>query len=187
MSAAPSLTEILDREWSLLIGGRPAPPPGGRYYDDESPVTEEIIAAVPERHATELALLDAIDGGHPVTAMHAGVAVAADTLRLFAGLAIELEGATVPASAEHLHLTVREPYGVVGRIIPFNHPIMFAAAKVAAPLVAGNTVILKPPDSARHFTGVPFGGFKRSGTGREESLDELLSYTQLKTVNIMLA
>jgi len=189
MSAtAPSLTEILDREWPLLIGGRPAPPAGGRYYDDESPVTEEIIAAVPdgdaadigaaveaaapaaaawrrvaargrgaivaelaavlERHAAELALLDAIDGGHPVTAMHADVAMAADTLRLFAGLAIELKGATVPASAEHLHLTVREPYGVVGRIIPFNHPIMFAAAKIAAPLVAGNAVILKPPDSA---------------------------------------
>jgi 2-formylbenzoate dehydrogenase len=188
VSAAPGLTEILDREWSLLIGGRPARPVGGRYYDDESPVTEEIIAAVPdgdaadigaaveaaapaaaawrrvaarsrgaivtelasvlERHAAELALLDAVDGGHPVTAMHGDVAVAADTLRLFAGLAIELKGATVPASAEHLHLTVREPYGVVGRIIPFNHPIMFAAAKIAAPLVAGNAVILKPPDSA---------------------------------------
>ena len=188
MSPAPSLTEILDRDWSLLIGGRPAPPAGGRYYDDESPVTEEVIAAVPdadaadigaavavagpaaaawrrvaardrgavvaelasvlERHAAELALLDAIDGGHPVTAMRADVAVAADTLRLFAGLAIELKGATVPASAEHLHLTVREPYGVVGRIIPFNHPIMFAAAKIAAPLVAGNAVILKPPDTA---------------------------------------
>jgi hypothetical protein len=37
-----------------------------------------------------------------------------------------------------------------------------------------------------HFPGVPFGGMKRSGVGREESLDELLSYTQLKTVNIML-
>jgi hypothetical protein len=37
---------------------------------------------------------------------------------------------------------------VVGRIIPFNHPIMFAAGKIAAPLVAGNAVILKPPDAA---------------------------------------
>jgi 2-formylbenzoate dehydrogenase len=188
VSDAPSLTKILDRDWPLLIAGRPASPAGGRYYDDESPVTEEVIAAVPdadaadigaaveaaapaavawrrvaardrgavvaelagvlERHAAELALLDAIDGGHPVTAMRADVAVAADTLRLFAGLAIELKGATVPASAEHLHLTVREPYGVVGRIIPFNHPIMFAAAKIAAPLVAGNAVILKPPDTA---------------------------------------
>ena len=58
------------------------------------------------------------------------------------------------------------------------------AHRVAAALEAGYVWV---NGSARHFTGVPFGGFKRSGTGREESLDELLSYTQLKTVNIMLA
>jgi 2-formylbenzoate dehydrogenase len=80
--------------------------------------------------------------------MHVDVAIAADTLRLFAGLAIELKGSTIPATAQHLHLTVREPFGLVGRIIPFNHPLMFAAGKIAAPLVAGNVVILKPPDAA---------------------------------------
>jgi acyl-CoA reductase-like NAD-dependent aldehyde dehydrogenase len=40
--------------------------------------------------------------------------------------------------------------------------------------------------SAAHFTGVPFGGVKLSGIGREESLDELLSYTQLKAINVMM-
>jgi len=188
MTAAPGLGALLDREWSLLIGGRSVPARSGRFYDDESPVTEGAIAAVPDgdaadvdaaaaaavraaagwrrvpprergalvaelarvlqEHADELALLDAIDGGHPVTSMHLDVAMGADTLRLFAGLAIELKGATIPATAENLHLTVREPCGVVGRIIPFNHPIMFAAGKIAAPLVAGNTVILKPPETA---------------------------------------
>jgi acyl-CoA reductase-like NAD-dependent aldehyde dehydrogenase len=39
-------------------------------------------------------------------------------------------------------------------------------------------------DSARHFPGVPFGGFKDSGIGREESFEELVSYTQVKNVNI---
>jgi 2-formylbenzoate dehydrogenase len=106
------------------------------------------LARALEEHADELTLLDAIDGGHPVTAMHTDVAIAASMLRLFAGLAIELKGSTIPATAEHLHLTVREPFGVVGRIIPFNHPLMFAAGKIAAPLVAGNAVILKPPESA---------------------------------------
>ncbi len=177
-----------DREWTLLIGGRPAAARSGQYYPDESPVTEQVIAAVPdggaddvnaavraavpaaaqwrrvparergavvaglaqilERNAAELAMLDAIDGGHPVTGMHLDVAIAADMLRLFAGLAIELKGSTIPASGQHLHLTVREPFGVVGRIIPFNHPLMFAAGKIAAPLVAGNAVIVKPPDIA---------------------------------------
>jgi 2-formylbenzoate dehydrogenase len=106
------------------------------------------LARVLEEHADELTLLDAIDGGHPVTAMHIDVAIAASMLRLFAGLAIELKGSTIPATAEHLHLTVRQPFGLVGRIIPFNHPLMFAAGKIAAPLVAGNAVILKPPESA---------------------------------------
>jgi 2-formylbenzoate dehydrogenase len=106
------------------------------------------LARVLEEHADELTLLDAIDGGHPVTAMYTDVAIAASMLRLFAGLAIELKGSTIPATAEHLHLTVREPFGLVGRIIPFNHPLMFAAGKIAAPLVAGNAVILKPAESA---------------------------------------
>jgi acyl-CoA reductase-like NAD-dependent aldehyde dehydrogenase len=59
-------------------------------------------------------------------------------------------------------------------------PVRTAAA---AALEAGYVWI---NGSSRHFTGVPFGGVKLSGIGREESLGELLSYTQLKTVNVML-
>src|SRR4029077_18468274 len=51
-------------------------------------------------------------------------------------------------SGKNLHFTIREPYGVVGRIIPFNHPIKFAANALAAPLVAGNCGALKPPDTS---------------------------------------
>jgi 2-formylbenzoate dehydrogenase len=97
-------------------------------------------------HREELAFLDALDGGFPVTNMRNDVGWAADVLELFADWALELGGETIPASAEHLHYTTREPFGVVGRIVPFNHPIFFAAGKVAAPLVAGNTVVLKPAD-----------------------------------------
>src|SRR5260370_33836942 len=50
--------------------------------------------------------------------------------------------------AKNLHFTLGEPYGVVGRIIPFNHPIKFAANALAAPLMAGNTVVLKPPETS---------------------------------------
>ena len=42
-------------------------------------------------------------------------------------------------------------------------------------------------DAATHFAGVPFGGHKASGIGSEESLEELISYTQLKSVNVRLA
>jgi betaine-aldehyde dehydrogenase len=39
--------------------------------------------------------------------------------------------------------------------------------------------------ASQHWVGVPFGGYKQSGMGREESIDELLACTQLKTVNVM--
>ena len=47
-----------------------------------------------------------------------------------------------------VNFSVREPLGVVGRIIPFNHPFMFCAGKSAAPLAAGNTVVVKPPEQS---------------------------------------
>jgi 2-formylbenzoate dehydrogenase len=99
-------------------------------------------------HAGELAVLDAIDAGLPVTAMRTDVTWAVELMTLFADWAMELKGDTVPASAEHLHFTERRPYGVVARIIPYNHPLFFAAGKIAAPLVAGNAVVLKPADQA---------------------------------------
>jgi betaine-aldehyde dehydrogenase len=47
-----------------------------------------------------------------------------------------------------VNFSVREPRGVVGRIIPFNHPFMFCAGKSGAPLATGNTVVMKPPEQA---------------------------------------
>ncbi|MEV0621582.1 aldehyde dehydrogenase family protein [Nonomuraea sp. NPDC050404] len=102
------------------------------------------LAGILREEKEELATLDALDLGSPYREMLLDVERAAQSLELFADCALELRGEVIPASGEHLHYTVREPYGVVGRILPFNHPIMFAAGKIAAPLVAGNTVILKP-------------------------------------------
>ena len=48
----------------------------------------------------------------------------------------------------NLNYTVREPLGVVARIVAYNHPLMFAAVKIGAPLAAGNTVIIKAPEQA---------------------------------------
>lgn len=97
-------------------------------------------------HRAELALLDALDGGNPVTAMEADVDAAASALRHFADWGMALKGETIPASAGNLHYTVREPFGVVARILPYNHPIMFAGSRIAAPLMAGNAVVVKAPD-----------------------------------------
>lgn len=104
------------------------------------------LADALEARGLDLALLDSIDGGAPIGVMAMDVRIAAETLRYFAGLALELKGATIPASS-NVHFTERQPFGVVARIIPFNHPVMFAASKIAAPLVAGNTVVLKPAEA----------------------------------------
>ncbi len=104
------------------------------------------MASILRANTDELAALDAADVGNPVAAMRNDVAWACEVLEMFADWATGIGGATVPASVEHLHFTTRQPYGVVARIIPFNHPLFFAAAKIAAPLAAGNCVILKPAD-----------------------------------------
>ena len=96
-------------------------------------------------HAEELATIDAVDAGFALPVMRLDVGAAATLLEIMADHALALGGETFPLS-DNLHYTVREPYGVVGRIVPFNHPLFFAAGKVAAPLVAGNAVVLKAPD-----------------------------------------
>lgn len=199
--------------------------------------------------------------------MKGDVFLAAEFLDYFAGLSSELKGDSIPTPGDTLNLTLREPYGVIGRIIPFNHPVFCAGGKIAAALGAGNTVLLKPAGetfargflvepmifdgvtmsmrpareeifgpalsvltwkdrkrviaeanqvvygltasirtndinlaldtarrieaghlwingSSRHFIGVPFGGYQQSVLGREKSLEELLSYTQVKNVNV---
>jgi betaine-aldehyde dehydrogenase len=96
--------------------------------------------------AETYAMLDALNGGNTIQALRPDVQHAARMHEYFAGLAPELKGETIPATATTFNFTLREPYGVVGRIVPFNHPIMFAASRLAAPLIAGNTVVLKCAD-----------------------------------------
>lgn len=98
--------------------------------------------------AEEILRIEVMDTGNTITKMRGDVETAGDALDYYAGLGREIKGETVPASADNMHFTLREPYGVVARIIPFNHPIKFAANALAAPLIAGNTVVLKPPEQS---------------------------------------
>jgi acyl-CoA reductase-like NAD-dependent aldehyde dehydrogenase len=104
------------------------------------------LATVFREHKDRLAAIESADCGHPISAMYGDIETAADTLETYAGWALELKGETVPASNETLNYTLRQPYGVVGRIVPFNHPAMFFGAKAAAPLLAGNALVMKPPE-----------------------------------------
>lgn len=97
-------------------------------------------------HGEELALIDAQDCGNPLTGMKFDVGLGATLMEFFAGLTTELKGETIPQVGGKTTFVTREPLGVVARLVPFNHPFMFAAAKIAAPLAAGNAVILKPSE-----------------------------------------
>ncbi|WP_020563306.1 aldehyde dehydrogenase family protein [Methylosarcina fibrata] len=102
------------------------------------------------QHADELAELEALDNGKPVTvARSADVALAADIFHYMAGWATKLHGLTIPLSVPYLpdanfHCYTRlEPVGVVGQIIPWNFPLLMAAWKLSPALTTGCTVVLK--------------------------------------------
>jgi betaine-aldehyde dehydrogenase len=98
--------------------------------------------------ADRLALIDAVDSGNAITGMRGDMRWSADALEFFAGLVTEIKGETSSHGPRHLNFTRRQPYGVVGKINPFNHPFRFCAEKAAAPLAAGNCVVIKGSEQA---------------------------------------
>jgi betaine-aldehyde dehydrogenase len=106
------------------------------------------VAQVLRDNAFELALLDAANCGNPIIEMQRDALIATAQIDYYAGLATEVKGETLPMGEGILNYTLREPYGVCARIVAYNHPIMFTAAKMAPPLIAGNAVIMKPPYQA---------------------------------------
>jgi betaine-aldehyde dehydrogenase len=108
----------------------------------------ELLADRIEKNADELALFDAVDAGNAIVGMHGDMIWTAEWLRYCAGLITEIKGETFSQGDRHLNLTRRQPYGVVAKINPFNHPFRFCAEKAAAPLAAGNTVVIKGSEQA---------------------------------------
>jgi phenylacetaldehyde dehydrogenase len=104
------------------------------------------LAYLMEQHLEELAEIESMDNGKPVSvARVADVPLAIDLFRYMAGWATKIMGHTFPISlpGEYLSYTLREPIGVVGQIIPWNFPLLMAAWKLGPALAAGCTVVLK--------------------------------------------
>jgi len=118
----------------------------GTHVFERGARLRELAAAI--RTRTDVLELEAADTGNTIASLGDDLHLAATYLEFVAGLGIEIKGESVPATAENIHFTMREPYGVVGRIVPFNHPFLFAAAHLGAPLIAGNAVVLKSPDQS---------------------------------------
>jgi betaine-aldehyde dehydrogenase len=131
---------------AAVDAGKAAFPAWSRLHvDDRVKHCKQFAAAVRGR-ARELGMLDAIDSGNPFLPMIDDAKKGAGLHDFFGGLGMEIKGQTIPTPGGGLNYTRLQPFGVVARIIPYNHPISFAAGKIAPALVAGNTVVLKPAD-----------------------------------------
>jgi acyl-CoA reductase-like NAD-dependent aldehyde dehydrogenase len=104
-------------------------------------------AALIREQSEELARLESLDVGKPIKFTRGiDVPTVIDTLEYYAGLASGIEGAVRQTVMPSFAYTRREPVGVVGVITPFNFPLIMSMTKIAAALVAGNTVVHKPAE-----------------------------------------
>lgn len=118
------------REWGRLT------------YAERSRAVRQV-ADVLRGNADLFGLLDTLETGNVYGAMRRDAGYGADAIDYLAGVGLELKGEATQLDG-NLHYTRREPFGVALRLLPFNHPIMSAGAALAAPLLTGNAVILKP-------------------------------------------
>jgi acyl-CoA reductase-like NAD-dependent aldehyde dehydrogenase len=102
------------------------------------------LADLIKKNSEELARLESRNGGKPITSARGEIIGASLVFDYYAGAANKIFGQTIPVSKPGIDLTLREPIGVVGLIVPWNFPLLMAAWKVAPALAAGNTAILKP-------------------------------------------
>ncbi len=107
------------------------------------------LARLITSRADELATIETSDMGKPITvSKKVDLRAAPEAVEYVAGMAGKIEGRTVPVPGRFLNYTVREPYGVVAGIIPWNYPLLQAVWKIAPAVMAGNTVVLKPAEQA---------------------------------------
>ncbi len=107
------------------------------------------IADALESKVEDLARTLALETGNALrTQARPEAKLTVDILRYFGGLGGELKGETIPFGEHVLSYTRREPFGVVGAIVPWNAPVLLSALKIAPAICAGNTIVLKAAEDA---------------------------------------
>ena len=97
-------------------------------------------------HGEELSRDEARNVGKPIRDARDEVALAANCFEYYAGTTNKVGGQTIPGAAPGILMTLREPVGVCGIIVPWNFPIAITSWKVAPALAMGNTVVVKPAE-----------------------------------------
>ncbi len=106
------------------------------------------MARLVAERTDELARLEALDVGKPLREARADALALARYLEFYAGAADKLHGETIPYQRGYTVLTLREPHGVTGHIIPWNYPMQIIGRSVVGALAAGNATVLKPAEEA---------------------------------------
>ncbi|HSK40885.1 MAG TPA: aldehyde dehydrogenase family protein [Arenibaculum sp.] len=99
-------------------------------------------------HGEELARIEAADVGKPLRQARADVVACARYFEFYGGAADKIHGTTIPFRDGYTVLTLREPHGVTGHIIPWNYPLQILGRSIGAALAMGNACVLKPAEDA---------------------------------------
>jgi betaine-aldehyde dehydrogenase len=92
----------------------------------------------------DLAMMEARNGGKPISAARGEIEIVANTFEYWGGAANKIFGETIPIVPPGLDVTLREPVGVCVLIVPWNFPSAIGSWKIAPALACGNTAIVKP-------------------------------------------
>ena len=106
------------------------------------------LGALVLEHADDLARIEALDVGKPLTQARADVTALARYMEFYGGAADKVHGSTIPFLEGYTVYTLREPHGVTGHIIPWNYPMQIIGRSVGAALAMGNACVLKPAEEA---------------------------------------
>jgi betaine-aldehyde dehydrogenase len=164
VAAAVERARIAQREWRRVPGL------------DKAKLLHDVATRIRAMHR-ELAQTMTREGGKPMIENLDEIEWTTACFDYYAELGRHSRGSSIPPSFEHqVNFTVKEPFGVVAAIVPFNYPLLLMAWKVAPALAAGNTVVIKPAEEtplatlmlARAFDVLPPGvvGIV-TGTGSE--------------------
>ncbi|MBJ7404197.1 MAG: aldehyde dehydrogenase family protein [Bradyrhizobium sp.] len=104
------------------------------------------IADLFEADAERFVVLESMDVGKPVREARLDVSLAIDHFRYFAGVIRSHSDEVAMIDEQTMSLTINEPIGVVGQVIPWNFPLLMAAWKIAPAIATGNTVVIKPSE-----------------------------------------
>jgi betaine-aldehyde dehydrogenase len=125
------------------------------------------LAEVVRQNLPALAELEARNSGKPIVEAEFDINDVATCFEYYGGLATKISGQVNPVPDNALSLSLKEPVGVAGQIIPWNYPLLMAAWKLAPAIAAGCTCVLKPAEQtpltvlelAKHFEacGLPSG------------------------------